>query len=71
MRADLKRGRTEIDSFSGEISRTATALGLPAPIHTVLASLTHELAEHPDRREAFRRNKHRFMAYLSEHGIRV
>ena len=71
MRADLKRGRTEIDSFSGEISRTATAIGLPAPIHSVLASLTHELAEHPDRREAFRGNKQRFMAYLSERGVRV
>jgi 2-dehydropantoate 2-reductase len=71
MRADLKRGKTEIDSYNGEIARVAQALGVPAPVNTVLNSLTHELVEHPDRRDAFRGNKQQFMAHLSAHGIQV
>jgi 2-dehydropantoate 2-reductase len=71
MRADLKRGKTEIDSYNGEIARTAQTLGVPTPVNFALTSLTHELAEHPDRREAFRGNKQQLMAYLSARGIRV
>ena len=71
MRADLKRGRTEIDSYNGEIARAAQALGVPAPVNTALTSLTLELAQDPERREAFRGNTQEFLAYLGAHGVRL
>lgn len=71
MRADLKRGRTEIESYNGEIARTARALGVPAPVNTALTMLTLELAQDLERRDWFHGNKHAFIAYLGAHGIRV
>src|SRR5947209_7320584 len=57
MRGDLKRGKTEIDSYNGAIARAAYVLGLRAPVNAALTSLTHELAQDPGRRQAFRGNK--------------
>jgi 2-dehydropantoate 2-reductase len=71
MRADLKRGRTEIESYNGAIARAARSLGLAAPVNAALTSLTNELAQDPDRRAAFRANKQQFMAYMRAHGVRI
>jgi 2-dehydropantoate 2-reductase len=71
MRGDLKRGKTEIDSYNGAIARAAHALGLPAPVNAALTSLTHELAQHEDRRPVFRGNISEFLAYMRSHGVRI
>jgi 2-dehydropantoate 2-reductase len=71
MRGDLKRGKTEIDSYNGAIARAAHALGLRAPVNAALTSLTHELTQHIDRRQAFRGNIPEFLTYMRSHGVRI
>jgi 2-dehydropantoate 2-reductase len=71
MRGDLKRGKTEIDSYNGAVARAAHARGLRAPVNAALTSLTHELAQHAERRQAFRSNIPEFLAYMRSHGVRI
>lgn len=71
MRADLKRGKTEIDGYNGAIARAAHSLGLPAPVNAALTALTNELAQDAGRRAAFRGNTQRFIDYMRAGGARV
>jgi 2-dehydropantoate 2-reductase len=71
MRADLKRGKTEIDRYNGAIAQAAQSLGLAAPVNAALTALTNELAHDADRRDAFRGKKQQFIAYMRAHGVRI
>jgi 2-dehydropantoate 2-reductase len=71
MRADLKRGKTEIESYNGAIARVARSVGLQAPVNAALTALTNELADDAGRRDAFRGNKPRFIDYMRAHGVRI
>lgn len=71
MRADLQRGKTEIDSYNGAIARTALSLGMPTPVNAALTSLTHELTQHPDRRAVYHHNTVAFLTYMRSCGVRV
>ncbi len=55
MLQDVERGRpTEIDAINGAIAREAAALGLPAPVNTVLWKLVRSLSHHEGREETQR-----------------
>lgn len=54
MRADLKRGKSEIADFNGAIAREGDRLGIPTPVNHALTDLLEELLAHPERREEFR-----------------
>jgi ketopantoate reductase len=71
MRSDLKRGKTEIESYNGAIAHAARSLGLQAPVNSALTALTNELAQDAGRREAFRGNKPRFIDYMRAQGVRI
>jgi 2-dehydropantoate 2-reductase len=69
MRADLKRGRTEIATLNGAVARTALELGQLAPVNATLTALVEDLAQHPDRRSEFAGKPERLLAYLEERGV--
>jgi 2-dehydropantoate 2-reductase len=71
MRADLKRGKTEIESYNGAIARVAHSLELTAPVNAALTALTNELATDAVRRGEFRGNKAEFLDYMRAHGVRI
>jgi 2-dehydropantoate 2-reductase len=71
MRGDLKRGKTEIDSYNGAIARAAHGLGLAAPVNVALTALTNDLAHDAERRAAFRGNTGEFLIYMRSHGVRI
>lgn len=71
MRADLQRGRTEIDHFNGAVAATAVRLGLAAPVNTALTTLVRQLAETPALRAEFRGNTQRLLEYVRSHGARL
>jgi 2-dehydropantoate 2-reductase len=64
MRADMKRGKSEIDCFNGAIAREGDRLGVPTPANHALTELTEKLAAHPDGRIAFRGRPDALVAYL-------
>lgn len=68
MRMDMRRGRSEVANLNGAVARAARNEGLSAPVNETLAGLTLELAEHPERREAFRGKPERLTAYVQERG---
>jgi 2-dehydropantoate 2-reductase len=71
MKADLQRGRTEIETLNGAVVREAARLRIPAPVNAALTELTLDLTAHGERRAAFRRNPDALLAYARARGARV
>lgn len=70
-RADMARGRTEINYYNGAVADVAATHGIRAPLNAALATLARELAAHPGRRQAYRENPEALLAYLAARAIRV
>ena len=71
MRADMSRGKTEVDSFNGAVVRAGQRYGIPTPVNAALTELVLDLAAHPQRREQYRSNPEALIAYLGRRGVRV
>lgn len=71
MRADLKRGKTEIGSYNGAIADAARTLGVPAPVNAALTSLANQLAQDMGSQKTYRGNKALFINYMRAHGACV
>jgi 2-dehydropantoate 2-reductase len=69
MRADLKRGKTEVATLNGAVARAALELGLLAPVNATLTALVEEITQHPERRAEFTGNPGRLLAYVEERGV--
>lgn len=70
-RADMKRGRSELDWYHGAVARGAEVVGVAAPVSAVLAELTRQLTANPEGRQAFRGNPEALIASLAQRGVRV
>lgn len=71
MRADMARGKTEVAALNGAVVKAAGGTGVSAPINQALTDLTEFLAAHPERRELFRGNPERLLAYLRGRNNRI
>ena len=71
MRADIKRGKSEIEQYNGAVARGAEAAGLRAPVNAALASLVRELTHDDKLRAAFRGNRSELICYLRARGVRL
>jgi 2-dehydropantoate 2-reductase len=71
MRADLKRGRSEISAYNGAVVEAGRRLKIPAPTNQALTELTLTLAEHPDQRADFKEDPEALLSYLRQRGIKV
>ncbi len=71
MRADMIRGKTEVEAFNGAVVRTGKQHNVPTPVNAALTDLVLDLAAQPDRREQFRGHPAALVAYMSSRGVRV
>lgn len=71
MRADMARGRSEVQYYNGAISAAAERTNVPAPVNAGLAELTLDLLHHPERRMDFHGRPDRLIAFLRTRGARL
>lgn len=71
MRADLQRGKTEIDALNGAVVRAGEAAQIDVSVNRALTDLIHDLSSHPERRQDFRGRPDALLAYLHEQGVRL
>jgi len=62
----MARGKTEVGSFNGAIAQAAKEVGIAAPVNQALATLTEQLAAHPELRDEYRGNVQALISYLNE-----
>lgn len=71
MRADMARGRSEVQYYNGAIAAAAGRLGIPAPVNAGLTELALDLLHHPERRADLRARPDRLIAFLRSRGVRL
>jgi len=71
MRADMMRGKSEVESFNGAVVRVGQQHNVLTPVNAALTDLILELAAHPGRREQFRGQPDVLVEYMSRIGISV
>lgn len=69
MRADLKRNRSEIETFHGAIIAAGARTGVRTPVAAALTDLVRDLVTHPARRAEFAGRPVALMEFLSGRGI--
>lgn len=68
-RSDMRRGRSELDTFNGAIAAAGRQAGVPTPVNAALAGLAAALTADEDRRAGYRGRPDALLAYLYERGI--
>ncbi len=74
MRADMMRGKTEVEAFNGAVVRAGQQHHVPTPVNAALTDLVLDLAAHPehsDRREQFRGHPEALVAFMGSCGVKV
>jgi 2-dehydropantoate 2-reductase len=68
-RSDMRRGRSELDTFNGAIAAAGTRAGVPTPVNAGLAELAAALAADEEKRAQYRGRPDALQAYLHDRGI--
>jgi 2-dehydropantoate 2-reductase len=68
-RSDMRRGRSELDTFNGAIVSAGEKAGVATPVNAALASLAVALAADEEKRDRYRGKPDALLAYLYDRGI--
>lgn len=71
MRADLKKGRTEIDFLNGAVVHEAKRNGIETPVNAILCDLIRALSTQPEPQNKFRARPQALLSHLAEQGVRL
>jgi 2-dehydropantoate 2-reductase len=68
-RSDMRRGRSELDTFNGTIAAGGRTSGVATPVNEALGDLAAALAGNETTREQYRGRPEALLVYLRERGV--
>jgi len=71
MRADIKRGKTEVRWLNGAVVDSGRAQNVRTPVNAALTQLTEELTRNAAERDAYSDRPDRLVSYMQSHGVNV
>lgn len=71
IRADIKRGKTEVRWLNGAVVEAGVQFGVPTPVNSALTALTQELTVNVEARREYAERPDRLVAYVHAHGIQT